>query len=1121
MGAKDKDKESTQPKLSSFFKPSQGTSSQAGGASQPKPKAKRPAFDTSSDVIVLDSSDTDEPPPTKQPKLEHANNSDDAPLAPIASTSSALATATTGPAPSGSSSQKVSAAERVVQWRFDENAGPRPAASEAALQRRDAFAKKLLAGPNLLQRKSAYIQAEDPLAARDNGSYSGGGGDDDDEMDVDVDPDEDEDEPVVGKGKGKAPSRLDKFAAPNSKAKAPVAKNKGKGKEKAPAGIKWTPLEKQVLALKEKYPGVVLMFEVGYKYRFFQEDAQVASKVLGIAAFPSQHMMTASIPTHRLNVHVKRLINAGQKVGVCNQQETAALKKVSDNRSAPFTRALSHLYTSATYIDELHVDPLETAGSAAATLMCLVEDVPKSGDKVKIGMLAVLPSTGEVIYDEFEDGHMRSELETRMLHLQPSELVLQKSLSKQTESMVSFLIGQDAGSAGLTCRIERIPKKPTPEAAQTFVSDFYVKAELHKILDLPKSVLIALASLITHLRAFSLETIFLRRHSFVRFADRAVMHLNGNTLANLEILRNQTDFKEKGSLLSVLDHCKTSFGRRLLRRWVSKPLVSLPAVLERQEAIAEILANSGKAAIVRLRELFRGLPDLERGLVRLHFGKATPLELVKVLQGFQRVAGVLSGPDSADGVSSSLLKSIVRTLPCCDVVEAFLDELNTGEAREGAKSDLFKEAPDSEELEALQDAKDCLVAVEYEMTEELAACRKLLKKPGLEFVKIAQEEFLIEVRIKESAKVVPDSWVKINSTKAVYRYRSPAGQKKLAEIEQARERVTVEADLAFRQFLSRVADSYEIFRAAIASLATADCLFSLALAATAPGYCRPSIVPEPGVLEIVQGRHPMVEVHLSAPFVPNDVSFGGDDGQRQMILTGLNMGGKSSLSRSVALIALMAQIGSYVPADSCTTSLFDGIFTRMGASDELARGRSTFMVELSETSEILKLATPRSLIILDELGRGTSTMDGQAIAGAVLQHIVEKLHALTIFITHYPQLAEIGKTYPEVVKCHHMACLEGEKTDGVPEVTFLYSLKSGLASRSHGLNVARMAELPESVLKRAFEKSRELEESMAAKARARVQERLRNVLKVLVGEEEMKPEAIVAVCRDAVHKGSL
>lgn len=387
-------------------------------------------------------------------------------------------------------------------------------------------------------------------------------------------------------------------------------------------------------------------------------------------------MLTGSIPTFRLDIHVRRLLNAGHKVGVCRQQETAALKKAGDNRSAPFTRALSALYTSATFVDELGVDPLAASG-ATATLMCIVEDKPagKQVDaKVKIGLVAVMPSTGLVVYDGaflflpsllsqslidispfrtgFEDGLMRAELETRMLHLQPSELLLQKDLSPKTESMVKHLAGQHkcasssshfllrpkltstflrAASALATLRrgsrrsrkgstsarrrrwfrasmLKRRRRRGRREVERSrarsrstrrtrrrrrrggaalpvrllfslsslaCLTVFNPVAAPTNMLDLPKLVLVALSSLITHLKSFSLDTVFLHTSSFSPFASRAAMTLNGNTVANLEILRNSTDFREHGSLISVVDRCRTAMGKRLLRKWVTKPLLSV------------------------------------------------------------------------------------------------------------------------------------------------------------------------------------------------------------------------------------------------------------------------------------------------------------------------------------------------------------------------------------------------------------------------------------------------------------------------------------------------------------------------------------------------------------------
>ncbi|KAI5479614.1 DNA mismatch repair protein MSH3 [Pseudohyphozyma bogoriensis] len=1129
-------KEAGQSSLSSWF--SQPTSHSAPA---PPSTSKRPPATGHEIDLTLSDSDSDLPstnPPLKKPKLETLP----VPAGPVASSSSSAI-----PVPVASKQPSP----RVSQWLFDPTAEqPPPSPTKKEAQRREAFADALLAGTahSVLKKKSYYLQKEHFMAGMSeegSNSESGGGrgGEEDEALEDDEDEDDEDDAPP--------PNRFGKFAAKGSNAK-------GKGKEvdkgKGKATVKYTPLEQQVIALKQANPGVVLMVEVSalgrYKYRFFQEDAQIASRTLGIACFPSQHMLTASVPTHRLNVHVKRLINAGFKVGVVQQQETAALKKAGDNKSGPFTRAVSAIYTSATFIDELSVDPLENAGSATATLMCLVETEDTKKGVVRIGMVAVMPSTGEIVYDDFEDGVMRSELETRMLHLQPRELILQKSLTKQTESMVSYLLDQGTGTEGVACRIERIAKKLSVEQAQTQVADFYAKANreknkgkareeedaivldddedgdggVDKILDLPSLALVAVASLQKHLKSFGLDTVFLHTHSFTHFSTRSTLTLNGNTLANLEILRNQTDYTENGSLISVIDHCKTAFGRRLLRKWVSKPLVSLPAIQDRLDAVEEILGNTGAPTIVKLRELFRGLPDLERGLVRIHFGRATPSELLRVLQAFQRVANVFDAVDPEDeelagtpkgSVKSVALKRIVGSLPGIKgVVEGFLEEIDAKAARDGKKAEMFKEGL----FEEIQDAKDCLAFVQHEMSEELTSARKILKSPSLEFKTVGQDEFLLEVRIAAAKRLVPDDWVRINSTKQVYRYRTPSLQKKIAELEQCRETLAAESEACYKRYLKRVAENYELFRAVVQSIATADCLFSFATTANAPGYVRPEFVKTPGTLEIVGGRHPIVEALLDAPYVPNDVKF-GDTSPRQMILTGSNMGGKSSTSRMIALVALMSQIGSFVPADSVKTSTFDGIYTRMGASDDLARGRSTFMVELSETSEILKLATPRSLIVLDELGRGTSTHDGQAIASAVLQHILTDIDAITIFITHYPQLAEVSKMYPHSVSLAHMACLETPTMHGgFSDVTFLYKLTSGLASKSHGLNVARLAGLPDSVVQKAFEKAHELDQITMKRILRRRVDRMARVINTLNAGSDDGEDALVEACKNLLHE---
>ncbi|KAK4053862.1 Mismatch repair protein msh3 [Microbotryomycetes sp. JL201] len=1115
------DSDAKQSTLSSYF-------------NSPAPTSKHKALD----VLVIDDSEdesesTIHQPPVKRVKTAHESVESDARGASTVSTFFKLA-----PAPAaalgrpGGSTLSASTAkgpsrarDKVERWKYraqtvhqtlSDNTTLSP--TPAVLARREAFATKLL-GRDLLQRGNAYLQEEHYMAAarKEQG--------DSDMVDEARDSAEEQSEDRSAATRRKqndddtpsaTGSKFAKYAARTSA----HAKGKAKAREPEPAGPKYTPFEKQVIALKEENPGVVLAVEVGYKYRFYEEDAKIASRVLSIAHFMKNNMLTAGIPTHRLTVHIKRLLNAGYTVGVVRQKETAALKKISSNRSKPFTRAVDALYTPATYIEEAGIEPLAPSSSSTPTVMCIVEGQAGRDGRMPIGLIAVVPGTGEVIHDSFEDSLMRSELETRILHMQPSELLLPDTLSRESKSISKYLAGQhDAGSPGASCRFDYFKKQSTQEEAQSFLSEALSralrgsKAEMvlddsddesvqkeaemerdapFRILDLPELSLIALAATVRHLARFGLDKMVLHSSSFHHFSSRTSMCLNGNTLANLEVLVNSTDFAPTASLFQVLDHCKTPFGRRKLRKWITRPLLSRSAVNERLDAVTEILKNASPSMLVlsKLRNALTGLPDLERGLVRIHLGRATPIELARVLETFERIANVFqdvsdcrTGLETASSVlKSSLLRSLVARLPQIKPeVTRLLSMINVHRARDGKKDEMFRETPDD-----IQDCRDCLDAVEVEMTELLSGYRKLLKKPALKYVEVAEEEYLLEVRIPES-KNVPADWIKVNSTRAVYRFRPPQVEEKYKEIKQNRERLAAAAHVAYLKYLERVSEHYELFRAIVSELATADVLFSFAKTAASPGYTRPVISDVPGYIEIVEGRHPIVEVTSPNPFVPNSIRLGGK-GHKQMILTGLNMGGKSSFSRSVALIALMSQVGCYVPADSCTTSLFDAILTRMGASDEIARGRSTFMVEMSETSEILKMASPRSLVILDELGRGTSTNDGQAIASAVLEHMVKELRATTIFVTHYPAIVEISKRFPRLVSVNHMSCFENTRSTGFVDVTFLYKVVPGLASKSHGLNVARMAELPESVLDTALVKSEELEKQSnerTARRRAR------------------------------------
>lgn len=356
----------------------------------------------------------------------------------------------------------------------------------------------------------------------------------------------------------------------------------------------------------------------------------------------------------------------------------------------------------------------------------------------------------------------------------------------------------------------------------------------------------------------------------------------------------------------------------------------------------------------------------------------------------------------------------------------------------------------------------------------------------LKYSSVAGVSYQIEVN-KRDLKKVPHDWIKLSQTKMVSRFRSPEVIRLVQELDKCKEELDLACDEAFKDFLAQVVGNgnYERFRMIVQALAELDCLMSLAATSSQPHYVRAEYVDRP-CLEITQGRHPMVEQVLLDGYVANDSHLSAD-AERALIITGPNMGGKSSYVRQLALIAIMAQVGSYVPADRARLGTFDAVYTRMGAYDNIMSGESTFKVELKECADIMKNATERSLVILDEIGRGTGTMDGVAIAYAVLAHFIEDIKALTLFVTHYPSLAAFEHAFPGTVRNYHMGFIESKPDDnddeaaatGNSEITFLYTLDPGIAHKSYGLNVARLAGIPDSILTSARVKSSELERLVA------------------------------------------
>ncbi|CAH9059472.1 unnamed protein product [Cuscuta epithymum] len=904
---------------------------------------------------------------------------------------------------------------------------------------------------------------------------------------------------------------------------------------------KHTPLEQQVVELKAKYPDVLLMIEVGYKYKFFGVDAENAARVLGIYAYMDHNFLVASVPTVRLNVHVRRLVSAGYKVGVVKQTESAAIKSHGSNKSGPFCRGLSALYTKAT------LEAAEDLGGGEEGcvtcnnyLVCVVEKAIENvvGVDVKVGFVGVEVSTGDVVYGEFNDNFMRSGLEAMILNLSPSELLLAKPLSKNTEKLLLAYAGpstnvrvedvsidcfRDGGArAEVLSLYEKMninnsmhTTEDAPISRQTS-NQFAVKG----IMDMPDLAVLSLALTINHLKQFGLERIICLGGSFHPFTSKMEMTLSANALQQLEVLKNNSDGSEAGSLLQCMNHTLTMFGSRLLRHWVTHPLCDRNMINARLDAVAEI-ADSIKSfkpscksdldeddvGVTNVQQLdtlnlltsvlstLGRVPDIQRGITRIFHRTASASEFIVVIQAIL-VAGkqlqklhIEEDKSSMGGgtIHSSLLQKLIAIASSSSVMNTAAILL----------SNLNKEAADQRDLHNLfiisngkfpevAEAQKSVELANEKLGSLIAVYRKQLKMRNLEYMTISGTTHLIELPLDVKA---PLDWMKVNSTKKTIRYHPPEVVTFTEQLSLAKEELTVVCRAAWNEFLTAFGEHYADFQATVQALASLDCLNALAILSRNENYARPVFVndDEPVQIHISAGRHPVLETVLEDNFVPNDTKL-HVEGEYCQIVTGPNMGGKSCYIRQVALITIMAQVGSCVPASSAKLHVLDGIYTRLGASDSIQQGRSTFLEELSETSHILKNCTANSLVIIDELGRGTSTHDGVAIAYATLHHLLDHKRCPVLFVTHYPKIVDIKNEFPGSVGSYHVSYLasqrisnnkSNERSDddmmNDEDITYLYKLVPGISERSFGFKVAQLAQLPTSCIRRGIFMAERLE----------------------------------------------
>ena len=807
---------------------------------------------------------------------------------------------------------------------------------------------------------------------------------------------------------------------------------------------KITPMRKQYLEMKEKCPDCLLFFRLGDFYEMFDEDARIASKVLDLTLttrdrnkdIPQEEKVPmCGVPYHSYQSYLARLVAKGYKVAICEQtQDPAAATGIVE-------RDIIRIVTPGTAVDASMLEESRNNYIAAIYL-----------EGERCGVCFCDLSTGEVYATACSGEDCLTHLMNELGRFEPREVVL------SPEAWENTALSQ-AMELKLDCRREfGSVKRFDYVVAGTAASNQFENYQVIPA-DRPEA-LQAVGGLLSYLYETQKNKLrHLRQLQY--YASGRFMELDLTARRNLELTETLRSKEKRGSLLWVLDKTKTAMGGRLLRRWLEKPLLDPVEIRSRLMAVRDLTED-----MVTREELalcLKEITDLERLIGRIVYGTAGGRDLVALSAGLHRIPKV---HDLLATLPAALFQRLRKQLDelsdLCQHIDSALVEEPPFSVRDGG---IIREGY-SKEVDQLRNvmtnSKDLLVDIENR-TKETCGIKNIRVKYNKVF------GYYIEVA-KSQTDLVPADWVRKQTTVNSERYINQELKELEHTILSAKDRITdLEYDL-FCQVRQAAADQVETIQQTAAAVAQIDVLNSLAVVAASNHYCMPE-VDESDVIDIIDGRHPVVERVLKGNmFVPNDTHMNGSS-NLLAIITGPNMAGKSTYMRQVALICLMAQIGSFVPAKSAHIGVVDRVFTRIGASDDLAAGQSTFMVEMSEVAEILKNATNRSLLILDEIGRGTSTYDGMSIARAVLEHCADKkkLGAKTLFATHYHELSALEGAIPGV-RNYHMAAKKRQD-----DVIFLRKLVSGGADQSYGIEVAQLAGVPAWIIRRGREILKELE----------------------------------------------
>ncbi|MBI2304676.1 MAG: DNA mismatch repair protein MutS [Chloroflexi bacterium] len=791
-----------------------------------------------------------------------------------------------------------------------------------------------------------------------------------------------------------------------------------------------TPIWRQYLQVKKRYPHALLLFRMGDFYETFDEDARIAARELEITLTTKPlgknlKVPLAGIPHHALENYLAKLLRKGYRVAICEQLTDPATSR------GLVERDVVRVVTPGTVLEPVLLEGGANNYLAAVAL----------GDK-EAGLAYVDITTSEFRTTQLSAPRLEAELE----RLHPAEILVPRSAPSLEP-----------------------PAPATPvddswfdhQRAQEALMEHFGVASVdgYGCGHLPLAV--AAAGAILRYLQENQKGALPQLTSLATYSTEAFMTLDTTTRRNLELFR---PWEGQGpSLLSVLDLTKTAMGARLLKRWLGQPLLNLATLERRQEAVDYL--HHGGLARARLISILGRVADVERLVNRARAASITPREVTALRRSLESLPDLRECLPEAADKESHPLDWIIETLPPLPelvyvIQRGLVDDPPATLGEGGVIRDGF--SPELDEVRAAsKNARHYLAQLEGEERQ----------RTGIKTLKVGYNRvfgYYIEVGQAHS-RLIPPDYIRKQTLMGAERYFTTQLKEYESLILNAQEKMEELEATLFRQVCQQIAAQGEPLLRIAHALAELDVLATFAEVAIRYRYVRPQLT-DGDVIQIQNGRHPVVERSLAEPFIPNDTYLNKHEAQL-IVLTGPNMSGKSTYLRQVALIVLMAQTGSFVPATAATIGLVDRIFTRVGAQDDLARGRSTFMVEMLETANILNHATPRSLIILDEIGRGTSTYDGLSIAQAVTEYIHNhpRLGAKTIFATHYHEMVELARYLPRVRNFNVAVAEEGAK------VIFLRKIVPGGADRSYGIHVAQLAGLPRGVISRAQEVLKELE----------------------------------------------